>query len=133
LVVAIRRLLWTVRTKHRPLARCTHHWNMWYLVDYLYILYRSSVLQHLLVVCTCKRTANVSKTLSVRRLALLRLFFSIFFGWSIFCNPFSHLHSFAYPISHTLDLFKLHTNTSNCLNISLNFLLYTLLLFCNTL
>ena len=58
--------------------------------------------------------------LSIRELALPRLFSFMFFGWSIFHDLFSYLHLSAYLISHALDSFKLHTNTSNCLDISFN-------------
>ena len=71
-----------------------------------------------------KSTIFNSNTITVRGLALSGLFSSMFFGWSMFHNPFLHPHSSAYPIFHALDFFKLYTNTSNCS-------LCTLLLFYN--
>jgi len=55
------------------------------------------------------------------------------FSWSIFHNSFSHTHLSAHLISHVLDLFRLYTNTPNHLDISLNLLFSTHLLFHNTL
>ena len=57
---------------------------------------------------------------NIRRLALLRLFSSVFFGQSIFCNSFLYLHLFSYLLFHTLDPFKLYTNTPNYLDMSFN-------------
>ena len=37
---------------------------------------------------------------SVRELALPRLLFSTFFGWSVFCDSFSHLYLSTYLLSH---------------------------------
>ena len=76
---------------------------------------------------------NLKTLLTVRKLALPRFFSSMFFGWSMFHDPFSYPHSSTYLISHALDPFKLYTNTPNHLNILLNSLSGTSLLFCNTL
>ena len=45
----------------------------------------------------------------------------------MFHDPFSHLHSSAYLISHASNFFKLYTNTPNHLDMLLNLLLCTLL------
>jgi len=39
----------------------------------------------------------------------------------MFCDPFLYLYSSAYLFPYALDLFKLYTNTPNCLDISFNF------------
>ena len=62
---------------------------------------------------------------SVRGLALPSLFSSTFFGWSVFHDPFPYLHLFAYSLFHTLNPFKLHTNTPNYPDELLNSLLCT--------
>jgi len=57
----------------------------------------------------------------------------IFYSWSVFHNLFLYLHLSAHPIFYTLNPFKLYTNTSNYLNMLLNSLFHTSLLFFNTL
>ena len=74
-----------------------------------------------------------SKDFQVLTTGSSKTFLFHFFGCSVFCDSFPHLYSSAYLIFHALDLFKLYTNTPNYPDMSLNSLLYTSLLFCNTL
>ena len=60
----------------------------------------------------------------VRKLALSKLFSSMFFGWSMIYDPFPHPHSSTYLLSYILDLFKLYTNTSNYLDMLLSSLFW---------
>ena len=59
----------------------------------------------------CKRT-GFSKT----------FLFHVFFGWFMFCDPFSHSHLFIYLLLYALDSFKLYTNTFNYSVILFNYL-----------
>ena len=61
------------------------------------------------------------------------LFLFCIFSYSMFHNSFSHLYLSAYLISYASDFFKPYTNTPSHLDMSLNSIFCTLLLFCNTL
>jgi len=96
---------------------------------------KSSIITQLRMI---KVREKIEKTLSwvvskCKKTGFCETFLFCIFGWSVFYDPFLYLHLFTYPTFYTPDFFKLHTNTLNHLDMLLNTLLHTHLLFCNTL